>query len=140
MTAWSKIYKTNRILVIDDETAGNDFLIQVMKMAAPSEYRVEIVTTEKAVEWIANDPPDKKTMVLVKGPETIRRLIELGVSVPELNVGNMGAAAGRKTVFRSLQLSKKEYDTLREIQEKGTRVYIQIFPDAKSVELDKIKY
>lgn len=140
MTAWSKIYKTTRILVIDDETAQNDFLIQVLKMAAPSDYSIFVVSTDQAAEWIANDPPDKKTMALIKGPGPILKLLEAGVVIPELNVGNMGAAPGRRPIYKSTQTTQEEYNMLQTINDKGTRVYIQIFPDAKSVELSKTKF
>lgn len=140
MTAWSKVYKTTKILVIDDVTAKDSFLCQVMKLAVPGDYQVDIVSVDEAVKRIREDSGEKATMVLVKGPETIERLLEAGVTIPELNVGNMGAAPGRKAIMRSLQVTKEEFASLQAIREKGVRVYIQVFPDAKVVELDKIKY
>ncbi|MEL7609681.1 MAG: PTS sugar transporter subunit IIB [Bacillota bacterium] len=139
MTSWTKVYGTNRIFVVDDATAGNSFLCEVMHMAAPREYDVHILKTADAIERIKNDPPDKKTMVLTKTPEVMLQLLEGGADMKELNVGGMGCAPGRRLVLRSIQISPSELETLKQIEAKGVRVYLQIFPDAKSIELSKVK-
>ncbi len=138
MMAWSKIYQSRRIFIVDDQTAADSFLCDVMKMAVPGDYDLHIYSTEKAVEAIQNDPPDKKTMVLAKTPQTMQALQQGGTGMKELNVGNIGAGPGRKAVMRNIQMSPKELDTLKEIQTAGVRVYLQIFPDAKAVDLDKV--
>ncbi len=139
MVAWSKIYQTTRIFIVDDETCKNPFLCDVMRMAVPSDYEVHIFTCADAVEKIKSDPPEKKTMVLAKSPAAMLALLEGGVEIKELNVGNMGNGPGRRAVMRSIQLSPTEFETLKTMQQKGVRVYLQIFPDAKAVELDKVK-
>ena len=68
MVAWSKIYQTTRIFVVDGETCKNPFLCDVMKMAMPSDYDVHIFNIADAVEKIKSDTSDKKTMVLAKSP------------------------------------------------------------------------
>ena len=139
MVAWTKIYQTNRIFVVDEETIKNAFLFDVMRMTMPQGYELIFLGVEEAIKTIKEDPPGKKSLLLAKGPETILALMEGGLEIPELNVGNMGAKPGRKAVMRSIQLSGEEYAVLKAIEEKGTRVYFQIFPDAKAVELNKIK-
>lgn len=139
MVAWTKVYQTNRIFVIDEETMKNTFLCDVMRMAMPQGYELVFLGVKEAIEQVKADPPEKKSLLLAKGPETVLALMEGGLEIPELNVGNMGAKPGRKAVMRSIQLSGQEYAALKAIEGKGTRVYFQIFPDAKAVELDKIK-
>jgi PTS system mannose-specific IIB component len=140
MVAWSKIYQSTRIFVIDDNTANNPFLSNVMKMAMPGDYDLHILSAAEAPGAIASDPPDKKTMTLVKSPKTIMDLLEAGTAIKELNVGNIGAGKGRKPALKNIQLSPEEYDTLEAIQAKGVRVFFQIFPDSGAVDLSKINY
>jgi PTS system mannose-specific IIB component len=140
MVAWSKIYQSTRIFAIDDETAENPFLSDVMKMAMPGDYELLLLSVAEAPAEIAADPPDKKTMTLVKAPKTILSLLEAGVAIKEVNVGNIGAGKGRKPALKNIQLSPEEYETLKTIQSRGVRVYFQIFPDSSAVDLDKIKY
>lgn len=56
MTAWSKVYKSTNIICIDDETAKNEMLCSIMKMAVPSDYEVQILTMEDAIQAIKAEP------------------------------------------------------------------------------------
>jgi len=140
MTAWARIFNITRIIVVDDATAKNTFLCDVMKMAVPSGCCVEILTLAEAVPVIQSSGPNEKAIVLVKSPATLRGLLDQGVDIKEINVGNVGAGPGRKAVMRSTQLTKEEYDTLVGMSAKGIHIYFQMLPEAKSMELDKLKF
>ncbi len=140
MTAWARIFNISKIIVVDDATAKNSFLCDVMKMAVPSGCSVEILTVADAVPVIQAGGAGEKAIVLVKGPKTLQELHEQGIPMKEINVGNMGAGPGRKAVMRSTQLTKEEYDTLVRLAGKGIRVYFQMLPEAKSMELDKVRF
>lgn len=140
MTAWSKVYKSTNIICIDDETAKNEMLCSIMKMAVPSDYEVQILTMEDAIQAIKAEPERTRTIVLAKTPGTMLNLAKSGVEIKELNVGNMGQGANRKPIMRSTQVSPQELDQLKELQRMGTRVYLQVFPDEKAVNLDNLKF
>lgn len=139
MTGWSKVYNATRIFVVDDKTAGDAFLCQVMHMSVPKDYDVHILKVSDAVEAIKNDPPELRTIVLTKTPDVMLALMEGGVEMKELNLGGMGYAAGRKMVLRNIQVSPAELETLHAIAAKGARVFCQIVPDGKCIELEKVK-
>lgn len=139
MTGWSKVYQATRIFVVDDKTAQDQFLCQVMKMAVPRDYDVHIYTVEQALEAIANDSPELRTIVLAKTPDVMQRLLEGGAPMKELNLGGMGYVAGRKMILRNIQVSPAELEQLQAIAAKGVRVFCQIVPDGKCIEIDKVK-
>ena len=141
MTAWARIFSITKIIVVDDATAKNAFLCDVMKMAVPSGCSVQILTVADAVSVVqASAKSDEKAIVLVKAPVTLRALIDLGIVIKEINVGNVGAGPGRKAVMRSTQLTKDEFDTLVGMSAQGVHIYFQMLPEAKSMELDKLKF
>ena len=141
MTAWARIFNITKIIVVDDATAKNAFLCDVMKMAVPSGCSVQILTVADAVSVVqASAKSDEKAIVLVKAPITLRALIDQGVEIKEINVGNVGAGPGRKAVMRSTQLTKDEFDTLVGMSAQGIHIYFQMLPEAKSMELDKLKF
>lgn len=140
MTAWSKVYKSTNIFCVDDETARNEMLCSIMKMAVPSDYDVHILTTEDAVEAIKAEPESKRTIVLAKSPGTMLSLAKGGTGMQELNVGNIGQGPNRKPIMRSTQVSPSELDQLKELQQMGVRVYFQVFPDEKAVSLNDVKF
>ncbi|MPM78815.1 hypothetical protein SDC9_125830 [bioreactor metagenome] len=112
-----------------------------MKMAVPSGCSVQILTVADAVPVLqASEKSDEKAIVLVKAPITLRALIDQGIVIKEINVGNVGAGPGRKAVMRSTQLTKDEFDTLVGMSAKGIHIYFQMLPEAKSMELEKLKF
>ena len=141
MTAWTRIFNITKIIVVDDATAKNAFLCDVMKMAVPSGCSVQILTVADAVSVVqASAKSDEKAIVLVKAPIALRALIDQGIVIKEINVGNVGAGPGRKAVMRSTQLTKDEFDTLVGMSAQGIHIYFQMLPEAKSMELDKLKF
>lgn len=139
MTGWSRSYKAQRIIVVDDATAANDFLCQVMAMSVPKGMEVKVCSEQDGLQAILNDDPDKRTIVLSKTPAVMLRLLKGGVPMSELNVGGMGFQQGRKTVLRNIQISPEELGQLQEIAAGGVHVFCQIVPDGKKIELDKVK-
>lgn len=139
MTGWSKKYNANRVIVVDDATAANDFLCQVMRMSVPSGMDVKVVKEADGLAAIQNDEPDRRTIVLTKTPGTVLRLLKSGAEIKELCVGGMGYLPGRKAVLRNIQVSESELGEIREIGDAGVEVFFQIVPDGKRLELSKVK-
>ena len=139
MTGWSKLYHANRIIVIDNATASNQFLCQVMKMSVPKGMDVKILDEKAGLEAVLNDEADARTIVLTKTPGTMKKLLDGGAKMEELNLGGMGYLPGRKLILRNIQISPEELKELQEIEKKGVRVFCQIVHDGKCVELSKVK-
>lgn len=139
MTGWSKVCGAKRILVVDDGTAENTFLCQVMKMSVPQDMDVRICKLQEGLSAILSDPAESKTIVLTKTPAVMLQLLEGGAPMKELNLGGMGYLPGRKAILRNIQISPEELTQLQDIAAKGVRVFCQIVPDGKRIELDKVK-
>lgn len=57
------------------------------------------------------------------------RLIDLGISLSEVNIGNMGMKEGRKAIKKSVYCTEKEIEEILNIEERGTKVYAQMVPN-----------
>ncbi|AIF49872.1 PTS sugar transporter subunit IIB [Pelosinus sp. UFO1] len=130
ITAWSKITKANRIIVVDDEVAEDSFMVKVLKMAAPSSIKVEIFTIADAAVALGGEDIGEKVIILVKTPKTVLGLVKAGVSIKELNLGGMGATQGRKQLYRNISISTEEKEIFKELLTLGVNVFVQIVPDA----------
>ena len=137
VTAWAKITKGNRIVVVDDEVAQDDFMISILKMAAPSSFEMGVYSVEDASKILKEDSKDERVIILVKKPETILSLINNGVDIKSINLGGMGATVGRKQLYRNISISDTEKDCFKELISKGVHVYVQIVPDASAVDIQK---
>ncbi|SFD21525.1 PTS system mannose/fructose/N-acetylgalactosamine-transporter subunit IIB [Clostridium uliginosum] len=137
-TAWSKITKATKIIVVDDTVAQDSFMQMVLKSAAPSSIKVEIFTVNDAVEALNKDDDGERVIVLVKTPVTVLSLVKAGVAIKELNLGGMGAKQGRKQLYKNISISEDEKLAFKELIELNVKVFIQIVPDAKQILFDKL--
>lgn len=128
IASWTKIHAVKSILVIDDQLAKDSFMSTVLSMAAPSGVKVELIDVEQAAERIAKEGVGAgvNTMLLFKTPKYALELVERGVELKELNIGNMGAGPGRKAISRNVYASPAEVEMFKIMLAKGVDVYLQM--------------
>lgn len=136
---WLKALGARRILIVDDRTAHDDFLREVLELAAPAGTDVEIHDLSSGIERVreatANPEP---VFVLMRSPITALRLREAGVEFPVLNVGGIGAGPTRKPLYRNISASAEELDAMRELERMGTRVELRIVEGDKPVQFASV--
>ena len=124
---WLKALNARRIVIVDDRTASDDFLREVITYAAPAGVAVEIHDLAAGTERLralVDDP--EPAFVLMRSPVTALRLREAGVEFPVLNVGGIGAGPGRKVLYRNISASPEELEAMRAIENLGTNVELRI--------------
>ena len=136
VAVWLKSLPARRIIVVDDRTAADPFMTEVLEAAAPPGVAVEVLGVDPAAGEIAraseaHDP----AYVLVRSPLTALELVRRGVSLSGLNVGALGMAPGRRPIHRSIAASDDELDALRTLEELGVRVILQPVPDDRPIPL-----
>jgi PTS system mannose-specific IIB component len=131
---WLKALGANRIVIVDDRTARDEFLREVLMLAAPPGVPVEVhdlaTGTERVRELVA-DP--ESVFVIMRSPVTALRMREAGVEFPLLNVGGIGAGPGRKPLYRNISASPEELEAMRQLEAMGTRVELRIVESDRPV-------
>lgn len=131
---WLKALNAKRIVIVDDRTAHDEFLREVITLAAPPGVPVEVHDlasgTERVRELVADPEP---VFVLMRSPLTALHLREAGVEFPMLNVGGIGAGPTRKPLYRNISASPEELAALRRIESMGTTVEFRIVENDRPV-------
>lgn len=135
---WTASVGANLILVADDETAGNELMQQLMGTTAKQAgAAARFWTVQKTIETIHKASERQKIFIVAKTPETVLKLIQGGVPIKEVNVGNMHFSEGKTQISKKVYVDDKDLADLKAIEESGADVYIQDVPgDAK----ERIKY
>ncbi|MBB5335799.1 PTS system mannose-specific IIB component [Pectinatus brassicae] len=129
VTAWAKVTKGNRIIVVDDGVANDEFMSKIITMAAPASFKIGIHTIEQAAEVLKSDDTGERVIVLVKTPVTVKQLMDRGVEIKNLDLGGMGATKGRKQLYRNISISGEEKECFEELIDRSVHVFVQIVPD-----------
>ncbi|MBQ1478346.1 MAG: PTS sugar transporter subunit IIB [Erysipelotrichaceae bacterium] len=133
---WAHIDGVNRIYVIDDDIAHNDFLSRVFVSAAPAGTNVKVWDTATAVEKMkkVEAHPTYRAFILCATPTPYVKMVDAGVGIKNICVGNMGNGPDKLQMKPACPTyaSKAQRDEFRYLVSKGVNVYLQVIPqDAK---------
>jgi PTS system galactosamine-specific IIB component len=126
---WTTSLGANLIVVVDDAVAVEPLQQQLMGVVAESSGAgIRFFTIEKTINVIHKASPAQKIFIVCKTPEVARQLVDGGVPIKVLNVGNMHFTQGKRQISKKVYINDKDLEDLHYIQSKGVNVYIQDTP------------
>lgn len=126
---WTSSLGANLLVVVDDEAANQPVQQQLMTMTAESSgVGIRFFTIEKTINVIAKAAPSQKIFIVCKTPETVKKLVDGGVPIEKVNVGNMHFSEGKRAITKKVYVDDKDLENLKYIKSKGVEVYIQDTP------------
>lgn len=115
---WLNALGVNTVIVANDEASNDTIQQTLMKTVVPKTIAMRFFSIEKTCELIHKASPKQKIFLVVKTPEDALKLIDGGVPVNEINIGNIHNAPGKQAVTRSIFLGDNDKAALRELLEK----------------------
>jgi PTS system mannose-specific IIB component len=126
---WLKYINAKAIIVCNDKVANDP----IQKMALPMAARGSNVLVFSIAETLKYEAEhqDENIFVIAKFPQDALDIINSGVKIKEINVGNAACIAGTKYVMvtKSIAATKEDAEVYRQIAEKnGGKLTSQIMP------------
>ncbi|MFC6169541.1 PTS system mannose/fructose/N-acetylgalactosamine-transporter subunit IIB [Loigolactobacillus jiayinensis] len=138
-TMWTNSLKTTRIMVVDDRVVKNSIEKMALKTAVPSGIKLSILTAKGAAERInAGNYIGQRVFLLVKAPQTLKKLLDGGVPLELVNVGNMSQKDGAKSVKKSVAVTDDDIETFHYLDQKGVRLVAQMVPSENAEDFMKL--
>lgn len=130
MTKWVNQVQANKIVVVSDQLANDEFMRSIYLMSAPAGIDVLCITEAEAVEQYEKDVfGDGNVLLLLPGLDAMKRLYDQGVKVDSIQVGGLGGAPNRKVVFQNITLDDVDADTLDYLADRGVKIVFQTIPE-----------
>nr|WP_263314699.1 PTS sugar transporter subunit IIB [Mammaliicoccus sp. Marseille-Q6498] len=130
---WATKLDITRLMVIDDVVAESAIDKSGLKLATPSGVKLSVLPVKKAAENINNGKYDsQRLMIIARGPEQFLELVNNGVQIDTLNVGNMSQTDETRSIKRSINVTDKDIETFNELHEKGIKIVSQMVPNDNS--------
>ncbi|MFR4995920.1 MAG: PTS system mannose/fructose/N-acetylgalactosamine-transporter subunit IIB [Clostridium paraputrificum] len=137
-TRWSTGLGVSRIMVANDEVAADEMQKGILRMVAPPGIATSIISKEKAVTNILADKyAAQKVLMVLKNPIDALDLMEKGLEIKEINVGNMAKRDETVQIKKSISITKEEYDAFKELMNRGVKLTARMVPDEADVLLDE---
>ena len=132
---WAGTVGANLIVVVDDDTANSDTEKSIMQLAASSlGFDSRYFTVQHTIDVIDKASDSQKILLVCKTPQVLRKLIEGGVEIKNVNIGNLHFSEGKKKISDKVYVDDKDLEDLNFIKSKVDEIYIQDTPDFKKEE------
>jgi len=132
---WVNHVGANLILVANDEVARDPIQQSLMDMAVPAGIETRYFTIEETINKIGLASDRQKIAIIVKTPQDVLRLVEGGVPIRHVNIGNMHFSEGKKQSSSTVAVDEDDIQTFRALHEKGVKLEIRRVPHERGVDI-----
>ena len=128
----------NRLIHGQVATQWSGVLGANLLLVAPSYAQTRYFSIEKTCAIISKASPAQKIFIICETPQDVLRLVEGGVPIKKVNIGNMHMADGKRQVATSVAVDDSDVEAFKKLQEHGVELEIRRVPDTAAEDLDKL--
>lgn len=127
---WATSLGIERIMVVDDQVAENAIEKSGLKLATPPGVKLSVLPVARAAENIlAGKYDSQKLFIVARKPDRFLQLVELGVPLEHVNVGNMSQTPETRSITRSINVVDEDVEVFHKLAEKGVKLTAQMVPN-----------
>lgn len=137
---WVGFANANIVVVVDDMVAEDKNQQDLMEMVLADGIAIRFWTIEKTINSIHKAADRQRILLVCKNPATYVQLVEGGVPIESINVGNMHFAEGKKQVTKTVSVDAQDIKAFNKLKQLGVSASIQGIPtEAKTDIFDALK-
>ncbi|MFV0479914.1 MAG: PTS N-acetylgalactosamine transporter subunit IIB [Anaerorhabdus sp.] len=137
-TQWCSSIGANLILVANDEVSENTVRQGLMDMAAPGYAQTRYWSLEKTISTIHKASESQLIFIVCETPTDVLKLVEGGVPIKKVNIGNMHMADGKRQVATTVAVDDKDVAAFKKLKELGVTLEIRKVPTESSEDVEKL--
>lgn len=130
---WTNWLGANLVLVADDELANDETQQALMEMAIAGGAESRFFSLQKTIDVIHKAADRQKIFLVVRDPQAALKLVEGGVPIDKINVGNLHFAEGKRQVSKVISVTEDDIRCFKVLEAKGVPCTAQGTPDDKKV-------
>ncbi|NVF11180.1 PTS sugar transporter subunit IIB [Anaerococcus sp. AGMB00486] len=135
---WLNEVKANTIIVADDKIAEDSEKIKILNVATPIGIKSYFLSIADAIDKLKHLEEDIRAILLVENTKSALEIIDKGLNIDKINLGNQRRRIDTKEITPSIYLKDEEIKDLEKIEEKGIKVMILTLPDDKLIKVSDI--
>lgn len=132
---WTNTLGANLVVVANDEVATDSVQQNLMDMVLPETVQIRFFTLEKTIRIIGKAAPHQKILLVVKIPEDALTLVEGGVPIEFLNIGNLHFSEGKQQLSSTVSVDKNDVETFRKLNQLGVKMEVKGIPSERGQDL-----
>lgn len=135
--SWSKSLQINRILVVNDEAANDEFKKMPLELSKPQGIKLNIFTVENTLTKISKiEALSENIMMIFGNTKDVRQFCESYSNVKEINYGGIIKKEGSKQFSNAIFLTENEIEDAKVLKSMGIKQFMQQVPTSKKEDLN----
>jgi len=136
--AWGQRLNPNRIVVVDDASAADDWERELLQSAAPDAQVSVWSVAQAAAAYAAEVSAAGTAFLLVRDLHTALALVEAGAAIPSFNLGGLHYAPGKTKVSDYIYLDARDRADARALLDRGIALEVQDVPASRPLSLREL--
>jgi len=135
LVSWNSALPIDHLIVTNDKVANDPMQVTLLKAVTPIGAKVSVLPIEDCVAYCQSpEAEDENIFIITKYPEDGLALIENGLEIDTLNLGNQAFVRGSKKLSNSVYLTEEGVKALKTMHEKGIKLTCRMLPNDPKAE------
>lgn len=134
---WMKEVGADVIVVANDLVSEDEKQQHLMDLVTPMGSKSYFFGLSEASAKIKG-LEEEDALVLVETPADALKLIEDGIEIDSVNVGNIHQTSGKEKVNESIFVDQNDIDTFKKIEASGKKLDFRTLPNDQSIDFDQL--
>ncbi len=137
---WVNSLGANLVLVANDEVSKDEVQQSLMEMVLPEGVESRFFSVDHTIEIIENASDEQHIFIVVRNLQDALKLVENGVNIKEINIGNLHYCEGKKKITPQISITEEDKQSIIKLSELGVALNTKQVPTATSINIiEKIK-
>ncbi|MGR5143743.1 PTS N-acetylgalactosamine transporter subunit IIB [Photobacterium sp. DNB23_23_1] len=132
---WVGFADANIIVVVNDEVASDTIQQNLMEMVLADGIAIRFWTVQKTIDTIHKAADRQRILLVCKTPKEFRMLVEGGVPVNNINVGNMHYVEGKNHIAKTVSVDADDIEEFNKLKALGVNCIVQGVPTESATDL-----
>lgn len=137
-TQWTNSIGANLLLVANDKVSTDKMRQGLMDMAAPTGVATRYFSLDKTIEVIHKAADRQKIFIICETPQDVLKLVEGGVPITKVNIGNMHMAEGKRQVAAVIAVDDEDVAAFKKLRDLGVELEIRRVPTESTEDIEKL--
>jgi mannose/fructose/N-acetylgalactosamine-specific phosphotransferase system component IIB len=126
---WARALKPDRIVVSNDRIAKNSWERKFYTSSVPSHIKVSFLELEEMARQLLNNLfKNESVMILFESVKDVHTVVEMGVSLSEINIGGLHYREGAHELLPYVFLTDEDKSYLRDLVKRSVTLLAQDIP------------
>ena len=137
-TQWMSSVDADLIVVVNDRVAQDEFAQGLMDLVTPSFCTTRYFSVAEAIEEIPKAELEERIAIICESPQEALELVEAGLAITKINIGNMHMAAGKRQVTKIVCVDDADVAVFNAFLKRDIELEIRRVPSEKTENIKKL--